>query len=541
MSRTPLLRQLLQTFRAAESEAPADEAGELARAHVGRRKVLKAGGAAAAILAAPRLLGACAAPTGDERDGTLGSTRASIRAVNASIGIVGAGIAGLACATELKRAGVNAVLHEASSRVGGRIYSSMNDPAWLGQSFERGGELIDTPHKTMLGYANELGLTLEDVAKPVRETRYYFGGEHIEESTMVEEYRVLVDAMRDDLRRIGAPTADSNTQADRDLDRLSLREWLALRNAPPRIRALLDVAYTIEYGLEADKISCLSFLLFAKASKQSKLRLWGNFSDERYHVVGGNQQIPIGLANRLDGQINFGRKLVAAKKLSDGRIQLTFDENGRTVTATHDAVVLTLPFHMLRGIQLDASLALPAWKKNAINQAICGNNAKLMIGFQGRPWVEQGGNGAAYSDLPYLQTSWESSPSTATASRAILTDYTGGLLSKSLSPSKVQTDCDRFLTNYDVVVPGAKARARKSGGKYVCHLEHWPSNPLSQGAYTANGINYFTTICGNEGKPVGNLYFAGEMTDSFYSWQGFMEGGALSGLRAAGEIVRDLR
>jgi monoamine oxidase len=38
---------------------------------------------------------------------------------------------------------------------------------------------------------------------------------------------------------------------------------------------------------------------------------------------------------------------------------------------------------------------------------------------------------------------------------------------------------------------------------------------------------------------VGNLYFGGEMTDSFYSWQGFMEGGALSGLRAAAEILRD--
>lgn len=539
MSRTPLLRQLLQTFRASRSEAPSDEAGELAR-EVGRRKVLQVGGAAAAMLAAPRLLGGCAAPSGDEQDGTLGSTRASLRNVNASIGIVGAGIAGLACATELKRSGVNAILHEASTRVGGRIYSSMNDPAWLGQSFERGGELIDTPHKTMIGYARDLGLSLEDVAKPVRETRYFFAGQHISEATMVDEYRVLVEAMKDDLRRIGSPNADSNTQAERDLDRLSLREWLSLRNAPPRIRALLDVAYTIEYGAPADKISCLAFLLFAKASKQSKLRLWGNFSDERYHVVGGNQQIPIGLANRLPGQINFGRKLLAVKKLSDGRIQLTFDESGRTVTATHDAVVLSIPFHLLRGVQLDASLALPAWKKNAINQSVCGNNSKLMIGFVGRPWVEQGASGAAYSDMPYLQTCWESSPSTANASRGILTDYTGGLLSTALSPSKVQTDCDRFLTNYEVVMPGAKARARKSGGKYVCHLEHWPSNPLSKGAYTANAPGYFTTISGNEGKPVGNLYFAGEATDSFDSWQGFMEGGALSGLRAAGEIVRDM-
>ena len=32
-----------------------------------------------------------------------------------------------------------------------------------------------------------------------------------------------------------------------------------------------------------------------------------------------------------------------------------------------------------------------------------------------------------------------------------------------------------------------------------------------------------------------NLFFAGEHTSSFYEWQGFMEGAALSGLRAANE------
>jgi monoamine oxidase len=61
-------------------------------------------------------------------------------------------------------------------------------------------------------------------------------------------------------------------------------------------------------------------------------------------------------------------------------------------------------------------------------------------------------------------------------------------------------------------------------------------NPLTKGAYTANQPGYFTTLEGLAAKPVGNLFFAGEYTDSFYSWQGFMEGGALSGLRAAAEV-----
>jgi monoamine oxidase len=514
------------------------------RARVGRRKVLEMAGAAAVAIAAPRALAGCAAPSG-EGERPAGGARASLRAVNADIGIVGAGIAGIACAYELKRSGVVATIHEASNRIGGRMFSMggafpSNGLDWMGQTIERGGELIDTPHKTIQGYAKELGLRLEDVTKPARETFYMFDGQRIPESTMVDEYRALVDGMRDDLRQIGAPTAQSFTPYERTLDNMSLAQWLDTRNAGANIKKLLTVAYCIEYGVEADKMSCLAFLLFAKASRQSKIRLWGNFSDERYHTIGGNQQIPEGLAARLPGQLRMGRKLLAAKKLSDGRIELTFDEGGKTVTARHDAVVLAIPFHLLRGVELDASLALPAWKRQAIANVIYGNNAKLMVGFVGRPWVEQGSNGAAYTDLPYLQTTWETDPVKATSKNAVITDYTGGALSRSLSPSRVQSNCDDFLGNFDAVYPGAKARARRdSRGRYVCHLEHWPSNPLTQGAYTANQPGYFTTIAGYEAPPVGNLYFAGETTDSFYSWQGFMEGGALSGVRVAAEINRD--
>jgi monoamine oxidase len=36
---------------------------------------------------------------------------------------------------------------------------------------------------------------------------------------------------------------------------------------------------------------------------------------------------------------------------------------------------------------------------------------------------------------------------------------------------------------------------------------------------------------------VGNIYFAGEHTDSFYEWQGFMEGALRSGIAAAKAIL----
>jgi monoamine oxidase len=75
----------------------------------------------------------------------------------------------------------------------------------------------------------------------------------------------------------------------------------------------------------------------------------------------------------------------------------------------------------------------------------------------------------------------------------------------------------------------------------LAHLENWSKLPLYRGAYTNNQPGYFTTLEGLYAQPAGNLYFAGEHTDSFYSYQGFMEGALLSGARAADEVLRGFR
>lgn len=74
--------------------------------------------------------------------------------------------------------------------------------------------------------------------------------------------------------------------------------------------------------------------------------------------------------------------------------------------------------------------------------------------------------------------------------------------------------------------------------QYLAYLENWSLDPLTQGSYTCNQPGYFTTIAVNEGKSVDNIYFAREHTNSFYEWQGFMEGAAISGVNAATQIIK---
>lgn len=501
------------------------------------------------------LFGAAAATSvlaamGCATDEALGQVSQAARGGNANgggsgasssdIAVVGAGLAGLTAAYELQRRGVIPTIYEASDRVGGRCWSL--DGVFPGQVVERGGELIDTTHQTMRGYAREFGLTLESFQHETGEIFYHFDGALHPESAVVEEYRAFVDALRDDLRTVGSPTADSHTAADIALDRTSLADYLDSRRAGPLLRQVLDVAYNIEYGLEINEQSALAMLLFLHADRRKRFQPFGVFSDERFHVVEGNGRIPLEMHARLTRPAQLEMRLVRVAKTSGGRIELSFSNGRRTVVRTHDRAVITLPFSVLRGVELHASLGLPAWKSLAIRELRYGTNAKSMIGFTSRPWIAAGSSGTSYSDLANHQASWETNPARSATDRAVITDYSSGRRGASINPRRPQEEAQRFLSDLERIYPGVQAAARRdAAGALVMHLEHWPSNPNSLGSYTANHPGYFTTIADNEGKPVDNLHFAGEHTSSFYEWQGFMEGGALSGIRVASEVYAAVR
>ena len=164
-----------------------------------------------------------------------------------------------------------------------------------------------------------------------------------------------------------------------------------------------------------------------------------------------------------------------------------------------------------------------------------------MVVFNGRPWEElHDAGGGVYADLPGMQASWESNRGRA-GRFGIITDYASGQRGAALELGQLQAQVGAFLDSFDVVLEGTKARAATAGGGYVAHLEHWPSNPLSLGSYTCYTPGQFTSVAGLEGEPAGLIKFAGEHADSFYSWQGFMEGACLSGIRAANEILADIK
>jgi monoamine oxidase len=506
MARTPLASQLQ---RAAADGEP----------RLTRRRLLQSGGAAA--------LGA----------GLLGVRIPKARGATApKIVVVGAGLAGLTCAYRLKQAGYAAELHEASTRVGGRCWT-IRGAFQQGQIAEHGGELIDTGHRELRNLVKELGLTTVDLLAAEAggaEESYFFDGAPYTVAQATNDFQAVKAKLQKDLSGASYPTLyTSYTQRGWELDHMSIIDWIQ-ESVPggmaSKLGQLLDVAYNIEYGAESSKQSALNLVYLLGYATGGPFAVFGQ-SDERYHVVGGNDQVATKLAALLDTQLVTSSVLSAIALTSGGRLKVSFQEGSSTRTVTADKVVLALPFSLLRQVDYSAA-GFSAVKQTAIRELQMGTNSKLQLQFKKRLWESLGSSGTTYADTGY-QSTWDVTRGQSGAA-GILVDYTGGTIGASFGSGTVQQRAKKFLGQIEPVLPGITAQWNG-----LATLDYWQGNPWTKGSYSYWGVGQYTKFVGAEREQQGNCHFAGEHTS--IDFQGYLNGAVESGERAASEVVADLK
>jgi monoamine oxidase len=495
-----------------------------------RRRFLAVAGAAVAATAA----GCSTPPAPNKKGGTKG------------VAVVGAGMAGLHCAHRLREIGVDDVrVFEAQDRLGGRMLSDRTVFAPL--VCELGGELIDTGHETMRALAEEFGLTLHDFENddPDLDTIVaFFGGRRVPVEELLTAYAPIAARIDADLATIGGDgyvTFDAPNGGEA-LDGLSIRAWFdrlvtdGVIAADNIARQVFELAFNIEYGLETDEQSVLN-MLFLTSTDTTDLALFGD-SDERFHTAEGNDAFIQALAGRVGDLVELEHRLTALSRDDDGRLRLRFSTPAGDVETTADEVVLTLPFTILREVEIDDSVQLSPAKRLAIDTLGYGTNAKLMVGFRERFWRnKQDGNtsnGETYSDTGY-QASWETSRLQTASDDGILTNFTGGDRGVAVGAGAPAERAADFLAELEQVFPGIRATHNDKVARF-----HWPTNVFVKGSYACYRPGQYTTITGAEAlaEADGHLHFAGEHTSLDY--QGYMEGAALSGAVAALAVADNL-
>ena len=511
MARTPLA-QTLQDL-AAELSAPRT---------LSRRELLRSAGMVGLATASASCLGQLA---------PVANAATAPRIV-----VVGAGLAGLTAAYRLKQSGYTAQVYEASDRVGGRCWTLRGAFA-EGQLAEHGGELIDQGHTAIRQLAAELDLKLDNLLKAEKngtEPIFYFDGSPYSYAQATTDLKQIWRKLHADLGAAGYPTLyTSSTPRGRQLDNMSIIDWIN-ESVPggigSKLGQLLDVAYNIEYGAESSEQSSLNLVYLLGFHGQGQLHIFGA-SNEKYHVAGGNDQIPARLAQSLLRQITLGSELVAIVLNADGSYTLSFQQGSTVKDIVADKVVLTVPFSILRSsVDITRSGFRPR-KQTAIAELGMGTNSKLHVQFDSRHWEDLGSNGETFADTGY-QSTWDVSRAQTGAS-GILVDYTGGTIGASFGTGTPQSRARRFLGQIEPVLPGISAHWN---GRAT--VDFWLGYPWTKGSYSYWKVGQYTEFAGIEREREINCHFAGEHTSIDY--QGFLKGAVESGERAAREILADV-
>jgi monoamine oxidase len=520
------------------AEARADEAQRLTR----RDLIKRAGAVGAAATFGPAAFAGAA-----RADATPAN-----RGRKPSIAIVGGGIAGLSAALTLNDAGLASTVYESSDRVGGRMHSDTSGYWQNGQTSEWCGELIDTGHTTILALADRFGLATVNLpaAEPAGATDTYFFGRHYYSVAQATADFVAVQAALDiDTTAAGYPTTyNTSTAAGRALDNMSVYDWISSRvpggHSSP-MGQLLDVAYGEEYGADTNIQSALNLVyLLGFQPVDGQFAIFG-FSDEVFHISGGNEQLPDAIASSLpSGSVVTGWQLARIVANRDGSSTLTFNTGHRTQTVTADQVILCMSFPALQNVDYSRANFDPL-KQTAITQLGAGRNVKLQLQFQSRYWNNHGpwgiSSGGSYSDTGAVNT-WDVSRGQS-GSTGILVDYTGGSIASGFRPytpySNASTNpqvtgyAQNFLRQIESVYPGISRQWNGKASLSVPALD--PNLGLS---YSFWKVGQYQSFSGYEGVRQGNIHFAGEHCSQ--DFQGYMEGGASEGVRAAQEIMDDL-
>ena len=440
------------------------------------------------------------------------------------VAIVGAGLAGLTAARELRRRGREVVVLEAQDRVGGR---TLNHSFADGTVVEIGGQWIGPTQDRLLALSQELGIGTYPS---------FDEGEHLIElgGTMKRYSGETFGLPVPTLLGLGLAQARLDRMAARiplespwaapgarRLDSETVASWMR-RNVPTRLgREFLRVVVEAVFSAEPEDISMLHFLFYLHSggSLDNLTRTTGGAQDARF--VGGSQEISISVAAELGDAVRLGSPVLSITTAGDtaevagpwGRV-----EASRVVVAVPPAVIPRIGFTpALSGRRTHLHAKMPP-----------GYVIKCMARYERPFWRERGLSGQAGSPDRPLAITFDNSPQDGSC--GVLLGFLEG--SHGRRAGSLPEDDRRDLVLGDLAAYFGPEAA--SPLEYV--EQDWAGEEWIRGGYGAHLAPGTWTDYGDLLRvPEGLVHWAGSETSAV--WNGYMDGAVRSGERVAAEIA----
>lgn len=447
---------------------------------------------------------------------TLAGCRSSSKRSDSAprVVVVGAGLAGLACAHELRARGSDVVVIEARQRVGGRVHS-LHDVA-PGSTIEAGGEFIGANHPCWLGYARMFGLPLEpvtgeetDVEIPVVLQGTRLGGLELE--ALWRDIDELQNALTKFAREVDGDAPWNHSFASA-IDMRHMHGWVEEQQVSRLARHAFRVLLAADAGMPTNRQSLLATL--AMISGGGLEAFWT--SSESYRCGGGNDRLALALATSVgDARVITGSP-VTRIRWSAGSVEVACERS----TFSADRVVLATPPTTWPRVEFD-----PPLPPGIAPQL--GRSVKYLAGVKHRVWHDSGQAPEALTDGPITLT-WEPT-SAASTPGAVITAFASGEAADHLRSLRGKSLKDAIVAEFDGLYPGfADAFV---AGRFL----DWPGDEWTRAGYSFPAPGETTTRVRRLREPFDALIVAGEHTSSRFP--GYMEGALESGVRAAQMVL----
>jgi monoamine oxidase len=430
------------------------------------------------------------------------------------VAIIGAGLAGLAAAHELGRAGSALTVLDGRARAGGRVWSTAGTFA-ESQFAELGGEFIDEDHEEMRRLAGTLGLELVEVlATGFAQRLRSDDGYRLERG---DAWGRLQLAFAPLIGRYQSAGGDDASAAVREIARQSVRGWLRHQDAGSGLHAIAD-AFRGLFLADPEELSALPLVeLFAEGGSPARKKT--------FRVAGGTSRLVDALLAATPARLLLRHHVRAIVQIEDRVLVRADDEHGRAIEVEADAAVVALPASTLRDVELQP--ALPEDQQQAIRAVRYGRATKVVIQCEGRGLGRR--RARAFATDTHLGAFWDSTEGQPGSSHAVITFLGGGSASQWLQ-DRVR-DGPRDLLD-DLCWLGMDGTPITASQTWT-----WEDDPFARGGYAVWDPSFDPAWRALLSRRAGRLVFAGEHTSQ--QRQGYMEGAVESGLRAARQVRED--
>jgi monoamine oxidase len=465
----------------------------------------------------------------------------------ASVLVLGAGVAGMVAALELRKAGYKVTVLDYNNRTGGRTWTLRGGDRFT----ELGGETQDCRfadglyinpgpwripyhHRGLLDYCKRLGVALEPFIQvnhnAFLHAKNAFDGQPQRYRTIQADFHGTVASML--AQAVQADKLDDPvSKDDRDALLASLRSFGALG---------ADGRYTSGFyastrrgwdkppggGLSAEPVTSTinssSDVLKSGMWRALSIALDYDYQTTLFQPVGGMDMIARAFAREVGDLIRLNTKVTAIHQDEHGvRAGWTDTQTGETGQTTADWCLCTIPLSILSQIDISVGPAMKA----AIDAVPYAAGLKIGLQFKRRFWEQDEAiyGGISYTDLPITQIGYPATGYFKDGPGVLLGAYPFG----------------PYAYEFTALSPAERIRKAVEFGtaihpQYATEFEHgiavgWHRVPGALGCYGQWSEDarkqHYRNLCALDGR----ILLAGEHASYIPAWQ---EGALLSSLDA---------